>query len=308
MGKRRNWMAYLSVSASGPEYSPKDEKEGLAFRPRVTADLKYTTADIDYLEPYFQEPNYDSAAIELHKRLRNPTVEQFYDALQEIKFWLKSYKHDVGWDGGGIQIIYAGHGRINDGALVLQNGVVEPGVFMDALRIIANEVSRPRRLRISAILDSCHSGAFTTEIIIECFKGNLVVPFHVFASCMEDEEAWEESGLGHGIFTYSFSVRSEVPFSLAAEAIQPDNTYGPSISIAGGELGCSLLTVGAQNPVGYWNGCGEIEIGTKSLKIFDNDGNLRSLEEVRTWLKMERDKIAEVIKPMQPHRRIETRK
>ncbi len=125
---------------------------------------------------------------------------------------------------------------------------------------------------------------------------------------MEDEESWEDSSLGHGIFTYCFSVRSDVPFSLAAEAIQPDNTYGPSISIAGGELGCSLLTVGAQNPVLYWNGCGEIEIGKKSLRIFDDDGNLRSLQEVRSWLKMERDKIAEVIKPMQPHRLIERRK
>jgi len=129
MGKRRNWMAYLSVSASGPEYSPKYEKEGRTFRPRVTADIEYTTADIDYLEPYFQEPNYDSAAIELHKKLKNPTVEQFYDALQEIKFWLKSYKDDQDWDGGGIEIIYAGHGRINDGALVLQNGVVEQMKF-----------------------------------------------------------------------------------------------------------------------------------------------------------------------------------
>ncbi len=306
--KKRNWMAYLAVSASGPEFSPKHEEDGRIFRPRVTADLKYTTADVDYLEPHFKEPNEDSAETELHKRLKSPTVGQFYDVLQEIQTWLRSFKDDPNWDGGGIQLCYAGHGRINDGAFVLDDGFVEPGVFMDALRIIANEVSKPGRLRISIILDSCYSGAFITEILEECFKGNLVVPFHLFASCMVDEVAWEESSLGHGIFTYSFSVRSESPSSLAAVAIQPDNSYGPSLSIGGGKLGCSLLTVGAQNPISYCNGCGEIEVGTESLNIFDDDSNLRSLEDIRSWLKVERDKIVEVIKPMRPNWRIERNK
>lgn len=197
---------------------------------------------------------------------------------------------------------YAGHGRKNDGALVLENGIVEPQVFMDALRIIAADVSLPGRLRISAVLDSCYSGAFITEVLNECFKDNLVVPFHLFASCMEDEEAWEDSTLGHGIFTYSFSVRRVNLFGAAAKAVQPDNTYGPSLSIAGGELGCTLLSIGAQNPVTYWNGAGVIEMGVQDLKIFDDDDNLRSLTEIRSWLRAERDKILEIITPVHLNR------
>jgi hypothetical protein len=62
--KNRKWMAYLSVSASGPEYSPKHEEDGLIFRTRDYADLKYTTADVDFLGPYFEEPHPDSGETE----------------------------------------------------------------------------------------------------------------------------------------------------------------------------------------------------------------------------------------------------
>ena len=302
--KKRKWMAYVSISASGPEYSPQHELSGRTFNPRVTADLQYTTADIDFLEPHFQLKNYDSADVELHRRLKNPTKEEFYNVLREIKVWLKSFRNNPHWDGGGIQLCYAGHGRKEDGALVLKDGNVEPGEFFNALQMISHDVSKPGKLRLSLILDSCHSGAFMTEILVRSFQGNLVIPFHLFASCMPDEESWEEATLGHGLFTYSFSVRSIIPFQLAAEAIQPDNSFGPSLSIAGGNLGCSLLTVGAQNPVNYWNGAGHIEIGFKSLNIFGDDDNIRSLEEIRIWLKDERDKIVEVVQPMRPNIKI----
>jgi hypothetical protein len=82
---------------------------------------------------------------------------------------------------------------------------------------------------------------------------------------MPDEEAYEDSGLGHGIFSYCWSVReppSGPPFgAIAAEAIQPDNTRGPSLAIARGPLGCSLLTSGQQNPLVFMDDnilvCGE---------------------------------------------------
>lgn len=95
-------MAYLSISASGPEFSSQLEEEGHTFRPRAMADLRYTTADIDFLEPYFREPNVDSGDVELHIRLLNPSVEQFYDALRQIQAWLKSFKDNPDWDGGAF--------------------------------------------------------------------------------------------------------------------------------------------------------------------------------------------------------------
>ena len=303
--KRRNWLAFMSVSASGPEFSPLLENAGRSFRTRMAADLRYTTADVDFLESHFREPNYDSGIEETHHRLRNPTREQFFQALCDTGPWLGNSRNGPNWDGGGFMLCFAGHGRQGDGALVLEDGVITPKDLIDALVDIAREVSPPGRLRISAVLDSCHSGAFVTELLDSCFRehDNLLVPWMVFASCMEDEFAFEESGLGHGMFTYCFSVREPSPSSFAAEAIQPDNTFGPSLAIAGGELGCSLLTAGGQNPVVYYNGTGQLEVCGRDFDLFEG-GEYIGLEEMRTRLRRERDEVANVIRPARPNLRV----
>jgi hypothetical protein len=297
--KHRKWQAVLTVSASGPEFSPVLERGGRFFRPRMAADLRYTTADVDYLESQFRKGNYDSGEEELHLRLRNPTREQFFRALGDIERWLGSFNGDPDWDGGGILFCFAGHGRQGDGALVLTDEAISPDEHIGSLTSIASNVSRPGRLRLSAVLDSCHSGAFATDILDSCFNKHrdLIVPFHVFASCMEDEFAWEESDLGHGLYTYCFSVSEPAAGALAATAIQPDNTFGPSLAIAGGELGCCLLSAGAQNPVVYWNGAGSLEVCGQHVNLFQDD-ECMSLEEMRSWLKDERDRVVDVIKPM----------
>jgi hypothetical protein len=297
--KRRRWMAYLSVSASGPEFSPILEQGGRFYRPRMAADLRYTTADVDFLEGHFSHDNYDAGAVEVHHRLRNPTREQFLQKLDEVGDWLSQFRDDPDWDGGGFQLCFAGHGNEGDGALVLADGIITPNKFFNSLTSIASNVSPPGRLRLSVVLDSCHSGAFVTELLDACFNmhNDLLVPFHVFGSCMEDEFAWEESGLGHGVFTYCFSVREPSLGSLAATAIQPDNTIGPSLAIAAGELGCCLLTSGSQNPVAYWNGTGHLGVCRQDIDLFEN-GECMSLDEMRTRLKHERDKVVEVIRPM----------
>lgn len=158
------------------------------------------------------------------------------------------------------------------------------------------------------MLDSCHSAAFITRVLDAALEqyADLVVPFHLFASCMEDEFAWEESGLGHGIFTYSFSVQASSIGSLSAVAVQPDNSIGPSLAIAGGDFGCSLLTAGAQNPVVYWNGTGHLEICGQSMDLFEG-GKYVGLDEMRACLRRERDRVTQVIRPMTPNRRVEGR-
>lgn len=299
--KRREWLAFLSVSASGPEFSAELERNGRFLRPRMAADLRYTTADADFLEAHFREPNYDSGVEEFHRRLRNPTRAQFFRALREIAAWFETFRDTPNWDGGGLQLCFAGHGRQGDGALVLADGVVTPEEYLSSVASIAGEVSHPGRLRISAVLDSCHSGAFITKVLGACFNGlsKLLIPFNLFASCMEDEFAWEESGLGHGLFTYCFSVQDAGLGSLAAQAIRPDNTFGPSLAIAKGELGCSLLTAGAQNPVLYWNGTGHLEVGGQDIDLFV-DGRPVDLDKVCTRLRRKRDEIVKVMSPMRP--------
>ena len=305
--KCRKWQAVLTVSASGPEFSPVLEEGGRFFRPRMAADLRYTTADVDFIETHFRNGDYDSGQQEIRVRLRNPTKGEFDQALDGIEQWLGSFQQQPDWDGGAVLFCFAGHGREGDGGLVLSDGILAPSEFIARLTRIAATVSAPGRLRISTLLDSCHSGAFTTELLDACFNqhAEVIVPFHVYASCMEDEFAWEESGLGHGVFTYCFSVREPASGSLVAKAVQPDNTFGPSLAIAGGDLGCSFLTAGAQNPVRYWNGTGHLEVGHQGFDIF-KDGKALSLDEMRSRLKHERNGIVKVIRPMQPDRHIGT--
>ena len=179
----------------------------------MAADLRYTTADVDFLESHFKEPNYDSGEKEAHDRLRNPTRDQFFKSLRDVGPWLGRFRGEPVWDGGGFMLCFAGHGREGDAALVLEDGVVTPSALLDALAEIAGEVSAPGRLGVSVALDSCHSAAFTTELLDSCFRehSDLLMPWMLFASCMEDEFALEESSLGHGMFTYAFSVQRSSP-------------------------------------------------------------------------------------------------
>lgn len=141
--KRRRWQAVLSVSASGPEFSPILEQNGRLFRPRMAADLRYTTADVDYLESRFREGDYDSGEYEEHWRLRNPSRAQFLTALHELGEWLAAFQNASEWDGGGILFCFAGHGREGDGAIILEDNAITPDDLMRRLADIADRVSPP---------------------------------------------------------------------------------------------------------------------------------------------------------------------
>ena len=80
--KHRRWEAFISVSTSGPEFSPVLEAEGRFARTRMAADLRYTTADIDFLYTHFLEPEPDSPRLDdLHIRLVNPSKADVLAAI-----------------------------------------------------------------------------------------------------------------------------------------------------------------------------------------------------------------------------------
>lgn len=299
--KHRLWQAFLSISASGPEFSPEFEAAGRFLRPRMASDLNYTTSDVDYLEKAFRSHDIDRPVRdELHRRLRNPILKNVLSEISSIGSWLSNFKTDSDWDGGAIQLCFAGHGREHDGALVLPDGVLTPQSFVEQLAQIARDVSSPGRLRVSVILDSCHSGAFITSVLDLCFNSydEHLVPFELFASCMHDEFAWEESSLGHGLFTYCMSVSQSSLSSISAQAIQPDNSMGPSLAIAGGEFGCALMTAGSQNPLGYWNGTGHIEVSRTGVDLFEANHKCPSADEIRKRLATHRDELRETLRPL----------
>ena len=301
--KHRQWEAFISVSASGPEYSSVFERNGCLIRSRMAADLEYTTADVDFLYDHFSAPEPDRPRQKaLHVRLVNPTKERVLGAFSEIADWFQSFRTHPDWDGGGLHFSFAGHGAENGGAIVLDGGTLTADEFLEQAETVATRISKPGRLRLSVVLDSCHSGAWVTRILHSCFheRGELLVPFNLFASCMHDEVAFEDSSLGHGLFTYCFSIKPVALGSFGATALLPDNSTGPSLSLAAGVRGCSLLSAGAQNPVAYWNGAGQLEVSQVSFSVMSQTHGFMNENEMRDTLNQERAQVRDVLRMARP--------
>ncbi len=271
--KQKRWQATIAISASGPEHTPLFRAAGRRMMPRAVADLDYTTADSDYLQTHFKRRDNDSCEFKKFFRLVNPTAHQVLKTFDKIEFWFSKQRRKAEWDGGAIQVVYAGHGCETEGEMVLKNdSLFSPKDLIEQLLPIARRNERGERLRLSLVLDSCHSGEFGLRILDMTLNkyADYLVPFNVVMSCCPDESSYEDPDLGHGIFTYCFSSYGSIG-SIAAQAIQPNNTFGPSLSIASGEHGVGLLTGGAQNPVTYFNGAGHLEIGNTTFSILDSD-------------------------------------
>jgi hypothetical protein len=263
--KHRAWQAFVSVSASGPEFTPTLEQRGVTPLPRLAANLRYTTADADYFSKHWQAPWPDSGHEELHvPHLQNPSRSALIAAFFEARAWLCSRARRDDWDGGHITFCFAGHGRDRDGALVLEDGTLTAGELCAILTQTALDWSEERRLRVAVILDACHSGAFLLDFLAKALQQPRIRIEYLAAACLSDEAAWEEAGLGHGVFTYCWSIRPRAggpPFGgLAATGVQPDNSFGPALAVAQGPFGCSVLTYGRQNPLVFRDdellGCG----------------------------------------------------
>lgn len=307
--KHRRWEAFISVSASGPESSIKFETAGRFLRTRMAADLRYTTADVNFLYSHFREPESDRPRNDdLHIRLVNPSKAEVLAAIEQAGKWLLTHRDNADWDGGGLHFNYAGHGKENYGSLVLNTDIFHVDEFLESICSVATRMSSPQRLRISVVLDSCHSGAWVTRLLERCFndKSDLIVPFNLFASCMHDEYAFEDSSIGHGLFTYCLSVQTVAPGSFGARAILPDNTFGPALAIAVGERGCSFLSAGAQNPVSYWNGAGFLEVSQSGFSVFADNGKTLTDNQMRGQLVLIRNKTRSLMRAARPDIFIET--
>jgi len=292
--KHRKWEVFVSVSASGPESSKVFERNGRLLRTRMAADLDYTTADVDYFYDHFTTPELDQLRKEdKHIRLVNPSREAVLKGLTDAMVWLGAFRDHPDWDGGGLHFNYAGHGAEPDGALVLRGERLSIDDFLNHIEPLAAKFAPPGRLRLSVVLDSCHSGYWITRILDSCLheRSKNLIPFNLFASCMYDEVALEDSSLGHGLYTYCFSVQSDSIGSYGAKAVLPNNCFGPSLSVAAGEYGCSLLSAGGQNPVSYWNGAGQLEVSESSFLIEASSGELIRESEMNTTLVQLRDEV-----------------
>lgn len=252
------------------------------MRPRKVAQLRFTTADVEYMVENMTVDRPDAPVLQERRRLVNPSGGQVLRQISEGSSWLGKFCADRNWDGGGLWFGFAGHGRSGDGALVFDDGSVLTATdFLNSCSKLAGQLAGEGRLRLTVVLDSCYSGAFVLDLLDQVGRhhGDSLVPFHVFASTFPDEEAWELPDIGHGLATFSWSVKANSVGSVGAEAVGPDNAPIPTLSLAAAPFGVPLLTAGRQHTLGHFNGTGHLTVLQEDVPLFDND-RLRSRDHV----------------------------
>lgn len=261
-GKNRLYKAYISVSCSGPE--ALQEKRGPAgmIRSRAAADLRYTTADVDWLYSHFRQPNYDTGTQEHHIRLVNPDLKQFTDATRQAASFLHAFTSHEDWEGGQITLLYAGHGAENSGALVLRDHHLSAEELLNSLSTLVPHTSR--RCRLDVVLDSCFSAAFITSLLAKAHKSyaETFFPCTLFAASLHDEFAWEFPRFGHGVWTHSFMMQTSHPnlaqsgWNFLLQMLWRRWLRKECQQLYNG--GVSFITEGSQHSMGYENGHMEV--------------------------------------------------
>jgi len=211
MGKLRKYNAYISVSCSGPEKSSIIRSPVGIIRCRASANLKYTTADADFLYKHFSKPNADTCPNDIHIRLVNPKRLDLFNAIEVTSKELNYFAEQTDWNGGCIHLIYAGHGRKNNGALVFRDNDLTSEDFLQCVASYTNICEQRRRIDVT--LDSCFSGSFVTTLLADAFNNhsNNIFPGCFFSAALHDEYAWECPQYGHGIWTAAFSQQLNSP-------------------------------------------------------------------------------------------------
>ncbi len=299
MGSIRYYQAYLSIACTGPAYSPK-----VRYLPRVeiargAADIKLTTADIDYFEGFWQKNHYDGGQEKIHKRLQDPTNVEFKNAVQDIDNWFSNKCADEKFDGGEITIAFAGHGREGSGNLVLKDIDVN---IETLISIILSLKKTDTKIKVSLLLDSCYSGIFLIEFFryVMLKQKNNIHMDYLAAAALHDEVAKESAQFGHGFFTYCFSCRPDNIGTHTATAVQADNSIGPSLSIASGALGCSILTQGTQNPIIIEEPVYKASCLGEKFDLIDDEGNLRDTNIVVSQIENLRDRLRYSLRMLSP--------
>lgn len=186
------------------------------MRSRSGAQLKYTANDaLKFHQSILKNnPLGESANI----FLENPTKDEVKESIEQIREVLAEKS------GNGFYFFFAGHGIYGTGDLVLAD---ENLTAVELLEMIGgtnddHDISLTTEIR----LDSCYSGSFLIDIILELEKEIYnVYLMEGFAASMFDEKSWEMSFLEHG--AYSFTLlhpgNEYVNSKQLVEAIENNN-------------------------------------------------------------------------------------
>ena len=299
MASIRYHQAYLSIACTGPAYSEKLEIMPRIEVPRGAADIRLTTADIDYFEKFWRRGHYDGGQAKIHRKLENPSEGQFLTAVQDIENWFASVSHEDNFHGGELTLTFAGHGRRGSGNLVLKESDIDVDMLIG---ILIRLKKTDHSIKVSLLLDSCFSGAFIFEFtkrVIEKYLDDIVIDY-LGAASLHDEVAKESAQFGHGFFTYCFSCRPDNLGTYTATAVQADNSIGPSLSIASGALGCSILTQGTQNPVIIEGPMYHASCLGEEFSLIDDEDMLIDPNTVIAGIENLRDRLKRSLKMLRP--------
>jgi hypothetical protein len=193
----REFSANLIIASKGPEQSEVTPTIFGEMRSRDGADLRYTTNDAIGMCANWRE--HQTLPDEAFIYLENPTKSNVEDSIKQINGVLSNYPQEK----TGIDLFFAGHGLPRTGSLVLKDDTL---CAEELIEIMSRPLDKSKGSRgLSFFLDSCYSGGFLIEIIIELLKDNHPVRLYdALVSSMYDEKSWELSFLEQGAFTFSF--------------------------------------------------------------------------------------------------------
>lgn len=253
-----------------------------ARRSRDGADLRFTTADGDFIYEHLKEPNHDTGDNEHHIRLVNPSGRELRDAISSAGEFLSQFVSADDWTGGQMFFGYAGHGESGSGAWVLRDSSFDATQLADA--VAAAVAENRRRCRVDMFLDSCFSGAFVADFLARSWSSldDRLFPCDIFAASLHDELAWELDDHGHGAHTLAFKAmflpkimkpslpRHGLPFPQPVDELRNG--------------GVSWITEDEQHAIEYTNG--HMEVHGAGHFYLDKDGDRDSLTsgEVRSAL------------------------
>ena len=94
----------------------------------------------------------------------NPQKADFLRTIDEAIAHLAQYRSNLDWDGGGLILVYAGHGTEHTGAIVFPNNeLLEPE---ELARYLARRMPKShRRLRVDLFFDSCFASVFVAHFL-----------------------------------------------------------------------------------------------------------------------------------------------
>jgi hypothetical protein len=248
----RSFWFNLVIGCSGPDAGAAGDTSGSRLRSRSTAKLEYALADVSRLNdfangvPVVSPPNIFFArggrplpgtfaetiyACEPDAR----DLERCFEALSS--FFEKNLEDDE-WDGGQVNLFFAGHGidtpsgpYLDRGGLVLNDHLLGAADLRKMLTALPGSsdgrwraVGAFGNCRVDMFLDCCFAGQFAAALLGRTTRDESGLFLgKTWCSSMPFQCAFEDDRLRHGVFSAYFlnEYSTRKAFRLLPTALQP---------------------------------------------------------------------------------------